>query len=254
MRSPFPGMDPYLEHPARWRGVHAHIISTLGEMLNERLPKSYWADIEERVYVEREDAPPRAIYPDVAVATSRGLPPPSSGAPATDAGCVVVEEVIEVSVHEAYLVIREMPSHEIVTVLEVLSPTNKLTGAGRSEYLRKRGEVLASRASLVEIDLLRDGARPAWTQRLAPMHYLVAVHRVWERPRLRVWPWTLRGPIPMVPVPLLSGAEPILIDLRAALDQVYEKGAYGRVIDYTQPADPPLLDEDAAWVRALLGR
>jgi len=46
---------------------------------------------------------------------------------------------------------------ELVTLMEVLSPANKLYGPGRNAYLRKREDVLGSRTSLIEIDLLRAG-------------------------------------------------------------------------------------------------
>ena len=48
MPSPFPGMDPYLEHPARWTGVHDGLIGAARAQLNAVLPAGYVADIGER--------------------------------------------------------------------------------------------------------------------------------------------------------------------------------------------------------------
>lgn len=56
---------------------------------------------------------------------------------------------------ERYIAIVSLPSRELVTVIELLSPTNKRVGAdGRREYLRKREQILQSAVHLVEIDLL----------------------------------------------------------------------------------------------------
>ena len=45
MPSPFPGMDPYLEDPAHWRGVHAVLIVGCYEALNATLPEGFVARI-----------------------------------------------------------------------------------------------------------------------------------------------------------------------------------------------------------------
>src|SRR5262245_54575356 len=55
MASPFPGMDPYLEDPAHWPGVHTFLIASFAELLNKKLRPRYVADIEERVYILPED-------------------------------------------------------------------------------------------------------------------------------------------------------------------------------------------------------
>src|SRR5689334_3976947 len=58
-------------------------------------------------------------------------------------------------IREAFLHIRDNRTHEVVTAIEVLSPTNKTVGQGRAEYERKRHQVLRSLTNLVEIDLIR---------------------------------------------------------------------------------------------------
>jgi hypothetical protein len=64
MPSPFPGMDPYLEHSARWPGMNQRLINRMSDVLNGLLPSHYIADIGERLYVVQ---PRRSIYPDVVV-------------------------------------------------------------------------------------------------------------------------------------------------------------------------------------------
>jgi hypothetical protein len=39
-----------------------------------------------------------------------------------------------------------------------------------------------------------------------------------------------------------------MLDLQAALEQVYVDGRYGRRIRYDQPCAPPMSPEDQAWV------
>ena len=61
MSSPFPGMDPYLEHPVLWEGVHARMVVAIANRLQPLLDPPYVATVEERVYIE---GPQRRI-PDV---------------------------------------------------------------------------------------------------------------------------------------------------------------------------------------------
>jgi len=64
MPSPFPGMDPYLEHPAFFPGLHDRFITYLNESLQSRLPEPYYAEMSDRVWVEMSH---RHIGPDVKV-------------------------------------------------------------------------------------------------------------------------------------------------------------------------------------------
>src|SRR5438105_10680253 len=64
MKSPFPGMDPYLEQ--HWGDVHHNLITFAQGLLNEHLPDDLRARVQERVLVElpTED---RVYYPYVRV-------------------------------------------------------------------------------------------------------------------------------------------------------------------------------------------
>ena len=66
MRSPFPGMDPYLEDPGGWGGVHDALIALLRERLNRDLGPGYIADGDTRVYVLSPDEQ-RWVFPDVSI-------------------------------------------------------------------------------------------------------------------------------------------------------------------------------------------
>src|SRR5713101_7311721 len=95
MNAPFPGMDPYLEHPVLWESVHARLIMLLADQLQPRLDPRYVASIEERVFVE---GPQRRI-PDIWVQKARE----SSGAVAVaerKANAAVVLEVDDLEVRQ----------------------------------------------------------------------------------------------------------------------------------------------------------
>jgi len=62
MSSPFPGMDPYLEKPARWPDVYQRLITYIADALQPQVRPHYHARIGERVYILQ---PPRALYPDI---------------------------------------------------------------------------------------------------------------------------------------------------------------------------------------------
>src|SRR3712207_1712018 len=89
MPGPFPGMDPYLEGPAHWRGVHGRLISHLSDALNALLPLPYAATVDERL---RSVQPNRTFYPDLVIVD----PPRSGPAPAGAGGGVLVAPEIDV--------------------------------------------------------------------------------------------------------------------------------------------------------------
>ena len=51
MRSPFPGMDPYIEACGLWEGFHGHLIEAIYQALAPVLPRGYTIDTAVRSYV-----------------------------------------------------------------------------------------------------------------------------------------------------------------------------------------------------------
>src|SRR5262249_50741008 len=141
----------------------------------------------------------------------------------------------------------------LVTCIEVLSPTNK-TGPGREEYAAKRYQIVSSSAHLLEIDLLRDGARFATGKPLPPVAYFVFLSRAENRKDVEVWPIPLASPLPSVAVPLLPGDADATLDLQQALTTVYDILGYDELLDYRQPPPGKLSPEETAWVDAQLKR
>src|SRR5436309_6372353 len=143
MPSPFPGMDPFIEGRL-WRDFHTEFITGVRAALAPGLVPRYVVRIEERVYVERTpEQPGQFIVPDITVAEVERAQPLGRGSVAT-AGVAVATPVLRTLPvperrREAFLTVRERESMAVITVIEVLSPTNKRPGTdGRREYLRKR--------------------------------------------------------------------------------------------------------------------
>ena len=152
----FPGMDPFLENPQLWPGFHHALVVYVRDHLRPLIAPRYVAAVEDRVYLE---GPDREVIPDVWV--RRGLaeshPQPQS---ATQSTAAVLEEetpllvkvpALEIRHYEPYITILDRTSgQKIVTVIEVVSPSNKSGGPGRKSYVVEQEEVLGSDANLVE--------------------------------------------------------------------------------------------------------
>lgn len=159
--------------------------------------------------------------------------------------------VMEAETPVHFVEIREVGTMVVVTVIEVLSPTNK-AGEGRVEYLRKRRAVLNNDVNLVEIDLLRGGARVPMREPLPDFPYFAIVHRTALRPVADVWPIGFADPLPEIPVPLLAPDSAVMLHLQATLSGAFDSVGYGRAIDYSRSLSPPLGDSEERWARDLL--
>src|SRR2546421_2668719 len=107
MPSPFPGMDPYLEDDKLWPLFHHHLVTCLYQILLPGLVDRYRARVNQRHYVTEQ-----------ALFTS-----------------IMREEH-----HEDYIEIRQRNDGRLITLVDVVSPANKVTGSGRQAYLDKRRE------------------------------------------------------------------------------------------------------------------
>jgi hypothetical protein len=250
----FPGMDPYLEHPQLWPGVHSRLVVYLSDQLEPLLRPRYIAAVEERVFVE---GPDRQIAPDVWLRRS-ATPTRGHNVRVTDADEPMVVQVPDMEVHETYIEILDRHSGQnVVTVIEVVSPANKFAGPGRETYLTKQHEVRRSTVHLVEIDLLRAGqhvlAVPEWAARgRGPYDYLACVNRAAGlRDKFDLYARRLRERLPRASIPLADDDPDVPLDLQAAVSQVYEAGRYRDRIDYRSPCQPPLEEDDQAWAHEL---
>ena len=254
MSTPFPGMDPYLEHPTLWADVHDSLLAAIRDELVPLVAPKYYVALQRHAYLLLGGGE-RAYLgkPDVAV----GMPTLPLGAWSTaplagSAGVLEVEVPMKEEMDENYLEVREVKTGKLITVIELLSPVNKSHPEGREEYIKKRNQILGTRTNLVEIDLLRSGQPMMVFGAESTSHYRILVSPGWRRPRAQLYPFTLREPIPAFPLPLLPKEEQPLVPLNELLHKLYQRARFDLRLDYTVPPTPPLGLEDSQWARALL--
>lgn len=256
MKSPFPGMDPYLEE--HWRDVHHSFLTYARDDLQEQLPGDLRARLQERVFVEPDTGDGRGIYPDVRVVERPG----GRGTAVEEAAGIAVAEPLVIHAEdepatEGYIEIIDIQSgNRVVTAIELFSVSNKFPGDGQEKYLQKQREYQRGGVSLVEIDLLRSGKRVSAVprQRVPQSHrttYHVCVTRGWKRGYFEIYRAPIREPLPTIKIPLRQTDADVPLDLQAIIDRCYHNGRYDDT-DYRSPPSPPLDPDDAAWANELL--
>lgn len=221
MPSPFPGMDPYLEDEAVWPVFHHQLVMCLYQILLPGLVDRYRARVGQRHYVTEQ-----------ALFTS-----------------VVREEH-----HEDFIEIRQRTDGRLITLLEVVSPANKLTSSGRSAYLDKRKEGRTANANLVEVDLVLQGQPTLEYSRdgLPDWDYAVTVTRSTQPERYEIYTATLQKRLPRFRLPLAADDRDTVLDLHTAFTRCYEQGGFAGKIDYRRDPSTALSDEDKRWLHETL--
>ena len=142
---------------------------------------------------------------------------------------------------------------EVITVIELLSPSNKrANGDGRREYLQKRDEIISSQSHLVEIDLLRGGERLPIIEPLPPADFHCFVCRADKRPQASRFSWTMRQVLPTIPIPLMRGDADVMLPLQLVFSTVYDRAGYDLSLDYSAELKPVPDEETAAWIQQLV--
>jgi len=257
-------MDPYLEAPAIWPEIHQSLTTYIRDVLQPLLRPNYRARINERVIMlgERKIRP---MYPDVSVSLTADFPStraeedgsesiasaPSISTVEADKPIIVTEPT---EIIEPFLEIRLARGGALVTVIEILSPVNKSSGA--SMYREKQRSILIHGINLVEIDLLRSGEHV-----LAVSHreleeltgdYWVCVSKAALPGEYEVYPISLRERLPRVAIPLRSPDADVVLDLPSIFNLCYDNGDFEREIDYNASPQVPLSHDDAMWADDLL--
>ncbi len=254
MASPFPGMNPYLENPLFWSEIHNLLIAAIFRKLNPQLRPKYKVAIEKRVYQITDEDSLLVGVADVAVQSTQKtlLPQKANIVALPSVKAVTVDVTMPEIVKETYLEVRDVTTQEVVTVIEIISPKNKRSGEGRNAYVKKRLQVLGSYTNLVEIDLLRDGKPIQQLQNHVQTDYRILVSRASKRPKADLYAFNLPNLIPFYPLPLRENDTEPLLDVQTLINELYDEGNYDLVIDYTQEPLPPLSQENAVWVDAIL--
>jgi hypothetical protein len=216
-------MDPYLENAKLWPAFQHQLLACLYQILLPGLVDRYRARVGTRSYVS-----------EMPLFTS----------------------IIREQYSEEYIEIRNRTDGKLVTLLEVVSPANKSTPAGRQAYLDSRQAAITQRAGIVEIDLVMQG-KPTLTYSrdgLPEYDHAVTVTRSLAPERYEIYTTTLQKKLPKFKLPLAADDRDALVDLQAAFSRAYDLGTFANQIDYkaAPPADVPLSDDKKQWLEELL--
>jgi hypothetical protein len=244
-------MNPYLEQSAVWQDFHDRLLPALAEDIGNQVGDHYTVRLEAQLYIHEPPAEARRLFGrgDVGV-----TPGPKTSARQGAAGQLLMPsevELLDVDVERISRVeIRDRLKRMLVTVIEVLSPTNKNLGPDRAQYEAKRRQILTSPTHFVEIDLLRGGPRMPMRP-LPTCDYCVLVSRHDRRPKAELWQAALRDPLPSLSIPLRQPDVDVTVDLRKLLDRVYDAAHYENDI-YLGSPEPALPVDDANWAQQFL--
>ncbi len=253
MPSPFPGMDPYLEHGARWPDLQHRLIAYTSEWLRPQLRPKYVARIDERIDLKPYGK--ELTGSSLVVKTPHQLSGPqvANGSPVADEPQTI--RFLDDERRVPYIQIVNVASGEVVTLIEVLSPANKI-GRGRDQYFELQDKILGTPVNLVEIDLL---SRPTATYaRFFELHsphdwrYNICISRPQRRTSVEVYAIPLRDRLPRCRIPLLPEDDDAVVDLNAVLARCFDVGAYHLLLDYSKPPPVSLSKAEEEWMEALL--
>lgn len=250
MPSPFPGMDPYLEDRSLWPDLHQRLITYISESLQPAIRPKYVARIGERIEVAEIH---KGFIPDVMI-----VEPPREPVMVVPQGSTLVAdqplafEFLDEERHVPFLEIIYRETGDVVTVIEVLSPANKI-GDGRDQYLQKQNDLLSTHSNLVEIDLLGSGRPTALSRTVdietpANWRYTVSISRANRRYRLEVYAFSLQDRLPRCRIPLRPADPDVVLDLPAVFNRCYDIGSYDLMVDYTQEPSVTLREGELEWL------
>ena len=258
MKSPFPGMDPFLEGYL-WPDVHNELAAAIKAQLAPQIAPKYVARLE--LYTVDDSSPESEIgimYPDVEILRRTSIvsePMVAYGAagevvPISEP-TVIIASNKAISINIPVVEIRDVAKNRLITAIEILSPVNKRK-PGLDAYQEKRLDMHRSGVHLLEIDLLRRGTRPFVHPRLPKSDYLVLLMRAGTQ-KTEAWAFNLPELLPVLPVPLAHPDADVQLNLRQALDLIYERSMYQLSIDYKKdPPTPELSAETAAWLEKVV--
>jgi len=259
MKSPYPGVDPYLEQ--HWGDIHTRLMVYISDQITDQLPRDLQARVEESVCIDL-DEPPRWFFPGVTVVEFPEIPSSSASSSAVGVADAVIANPTIIPVPSEHPTQRHIEIVDLnsgnrgVTAIELLSPANKQEGSGRIAYRRKQREYIEAGVHLVEIDFIRAGtfivAAPEggipWQARTP---YIVCIRRAYRPDQAEIISVALEKAVPNFRIPLRHTDPDIVLRLQPLLDDCYRRGRYAS-IDYSQPPRPKFDDEAAGWASGLI--
>ncbi len=269
METVLPGMNPYLEQPSNWQGFHTILVVEMWRMLVPQLDEKYEGRVVETLTIREPPAAERRVRADGAVvltkadgqATSPRDTAAALTAPTAHAAFFYDTDLVEDL--QRSIEIRSVADEAVISVIELISPTNKTTG--RSQYAGKRRQLVEGGVNVLQIDLLRAGGNLLPTHADLPEFDYSAMLVRSQTVRQAaggmpysakvedtdIWTWRLRDATPTLPIPLLPGDADVPLQVQEALDRVTEAGGAPKSIYRSEP-QPPLAPDDREWARGLL--
>jgi hypothetical protein len=255
-KNPFPGMNPFFEQ--RWQDAHTMLIAYIRDALQERLPADLVAGAEAELVAIGANADAAKFRPDVSVKKpweNSGGGGVAVAAPVRAPQATLPRRFFADDEIERWIEIHD-ETGQLVTVIELLSPSNKMDESARERYRNKRGTLISAGVNVVEIDLVREGgsvfpkaAREYMQDQGIP--YGVCVFRDTQPKESEFYAIGLRDPLPVISIPLRPTDADIPLELQPLIDQCHERGRYHR-LRYRVELDPPLSPADAAWAGEIL--
>jgi len=255
MKSPFPGMDPFLEGYL-WPDVHNELAVAISELLAPQISPKYVSRLNP--YTVNDTAPETEVgimYPEMGALNCNNSLKESEVAYGKHnnftAPTVVISAYPSIHLNIPVIEIRDVAKNQLITAIEILSPVNKRK-PGLEPYQEKRMDLHRSGVHLLEIDLLRRGTRPFVHPRLPQSDYLVMLMRAGTG-RTEAWAFNVEEDLPVLPVPLVAPDPDAKLDLKQALDLIYQRSLYQLSIDYQKDPPPPEFSEAIkAWIQGVV--
>jgi hypothetical protein len=213
-------MDPYLEAQALWPEFQHNLVACWMEVLLPSIGDRYRLRVGSRSYVNEQ---------------------------------VLLVSVIKEQHQEEYLEVRQRGTDKLITLVDLISPTNRTTAVGRQAYLTRRTEARQAGAHVVEQDFVLQGQT---CLDVAPdsgpdYDHAVTVGRARQPDRFEMYTTTVQNKLPRIRLPLASDDRDLVVDVQAVFNRCYDRFFAGR-IDYKK--DPPVLlrDGDRKWMVQML--
>ncbi|HFC11214.1 MAG TPA: DUF4058 family protein, partial [Anaerolineae bacterium] len=138
MHNPFPGMNPYLEHPALWPDVHNSLMAAIRDAIVPKVAPNYYVGLESRAYIVSPEGDRFIGRPDIAVISPIGTLPSTQASDSSGVSVLEIELPVMDKINHYFLEVRAVQNHQLITAIELLSPVNKVDQRGRKTYLEKR--------------------------------------------------------------------------------------------------------------------
>jgi len=244
-------MNPYLEQSDVWQDFHDRFVPSLADALTALVRPNFIVKVEQHLFIHEPADEQRLLvgHGDVSIARPKNVAESNGGTATISSPMMALLPSVDFEKH-LFLEVLDRKNRELITVLEILSPTNKKPGPDREQYLAKRANLLRSSAHFVEVDLLRGWQRMP-IENARECDYAIMVSRVEDRPDVNYWPLQLRDPLPPIPIPLRSPYGYVMLDMLMVLHGVYDRAGYQDYI-YQETPYPPLSVEDAAWATSVI--